>query len=71
MNVMTSNLPHIAGLNPKGFLTIRQNREGLLRNLSRGSVGGDLVGPGNGVAPFRSFVSDQSAIEKQSVLVFG
>ena len=43
MNVMTSNLPDIAGLNPKGFLTIRQNRESLLRNPSRGSVDGDLV----------------------------
>merc|ERR1712228_644625 len=42
MNVMTNNLPHIAGLNPKGFRTIRQNRKDL-RNPNRGIVDGDLV----------------------------
>lgn len=42
MNVMTNNLPHTAGLNPKGFRTIRQNKRDL-RNPSRGVVDGDLV----------------------------
>ena len=42
MNVMTTNLPHAAGLNPKGFRTIRQKRKDL-RNPSRGVVDGDLV----------------------------
>ena len=42
MNVMTNNLPHTAGLNPKGFRTIRQNRKDL-RSPSRGIVDGDLV----------------------------
>eukprot|EP00092_Neocalanus_flemingeri_P020040 GFUD01021700.1.p1 GENE.GFUD01021700.1~~GFUD01021700.1.p1 ORF type:complete len:1406 (+),score=514.90 GFUD01021700.1:53-4270(+) len=42
MNVMTNNLPHTAGLNPKGFRTIRQNRKDM-RNPSRGIVDGDLV----------------------------
>ena len=42
MNVMTNSLPHTAGLNPKGFRTIRQNKKDL-RNPSRGIVDGDLV----------------------------
>jgi len=42
MNVMTNNLPHTAGLNPKGFRTLRQNKKDL-RNPSRGIVDGDLV----------------------------
>ena len=42
MNVMTTNLPHTAGLNPKGFRQMRQGRKDL-RNASRGIVDGDLV----------------------------
>ena len=42
MNVMTTNLPHTAGLNPKGFRTLRQKWKDL-RNPSRGVVDGDLV----------------------------
>ena len=42
MNVMTTNLPHTAGLNPKGFRTLRQKWKDL-RNPSRGIVDGDLV----------------------------
>ena len=42
MNVMTNNLPHTAGLNPKGFRTLRQKSKDL-RNPSRGVVDGDLV----------------------------
>ena len=42
MNVMTTNLNHAAGLNPKGFRTLRQKWKDL-RNPSRGVVDGDLV----------------------------
>ena len=42
MNVMTNNLAHTAGLNPKGFRTLRQKWKDL-RNPSRGVVDGDLV----------------------------
>ena len=42
MNVMTTNLAHTAGLNPKGFRQIRQGKKDL-RNASRGIVDGDLV----------------------------
>jgi len=42
MNVMTNNLNHTAGLNPKGFRTIRQTGKDL-RSPSRGMVDGDLV----------------------------
>ena len=42
MNVMTTNLPHTAGLNPKGFRQLRQGKKDL-RNASRGIVDGDLV----------------------------
>ena len=42
MNVMTSNIPHTAGLNPKSFRTIRQKWKDL-RNPNRGIVDGDLV----------------------------
>ena len=40
--MMTNNLPHTAGLNPRGFRTLRQKSKDL-RNPSRGVVDGDLV----------------------------
>ena len=42
MNVMTTNLAHTAGLNPKGFRQIRQGKNDL-RNASRGIIDGGLV----------------------------
>jgi len=42
MNVMTNNLSHTAGLNPKVFRTLRQSKRDL-RNPCRGVVDGDLV----------------------------
>jgi len=41
-NVLTNNLPHTAGLNPRGFRTIRTARKEL-KNPCRGIVDGDLV----------------------------
>ena len=41
-NVLTNNMEHTAGLNPRGYRTIRTiSRD--LRNPSRGIVDGDLV----------------------------
>ncbi|XP_023327813.1 cleavage and polyadenylation specificity factor subunit 1 [Eurytemora carolleeae] len=41
-NVLSTNLPQTAGLNPKAFRTIRTNKKDL-RNPCRGIVDGDLV----------------------------
>jgi len=41
-NVLTNNLQHTAGLNPRGYRTIRSSIRDL-RNPSRGIVDGDLV----------------------------
>jgi len=41
-NVLVNSLPHIAGLNPKGFRTLKQRRKELL-NPSRGIIDGELV----------------------------
>ena len=41
-NVLVNSTPHTAGLNPKGFRTLKQRRKELL-NPSRGVIDGELV----------------------------
>jgi cleavage and polyadenylation specificity factor subunit 1 len=41
-NVLVTSIPHTAGLNPKGFRTLKQRRRELV-NPSRGIIDGELV----------------------------
>lgn len=41
-NVLVTSIPHAAGLNPKGFRTLKQRRRELM-NPSRGIIDGELV----------------------------
>ncbi len=41
-NLLVNSIPHAAGLNPKGFRTLKQRRRELT-NIARGMIDGDLV----------------------------
>ena len=41
-NVLVTSIPHIAGLNPKGFRTLKQRHKELI-NPSRSIIDGELV----------------------------